>query len=69
MKIYAKFFGRVTRNKRVKDKKSQRMNKYTFIEILSFIIKVLKHVFINYRINKRKKSNVSRKAEDPILNL
>ena len=40
----AKFLGKVTRNKRVKEKKSQPRNKYTFIEVSPFMFKALKHV-------------------------
>ena len=65
MKSGASFIGKVTRNKKVKDKKSQPMNKYTLIEVLPFTLKVLMHVFVNYRNNKRGNKQHKQKSIRP----
>ena len=46
-----KFLEKVIRKKGVKDKKSEPMFKYTFMEAPPFIFKVWKHVFIIYKNN------------------
>ena len=51
LKVCAKHFGKVTRNKKVKGKKKPPKYKYTFIEIPSLIIQVLKNADINYANN------------------
>ena len=51
MKVCAKHFGKVTRNKKVMRKKKPPMYKYTFVEIPSLIIQVLKNADISYANN------------------
>ena len=55
LKVCVKCLRNVTGNKRVKDKKSQFMYKYTlkliFIEVPPFLFTVSKHVVISYANN------------------
>ena len=51
LKTCAEFLGKVTRSKRIKDKKIQPMYKYTFTDVLPFMFKVSRHVVINFKNN------------------
>ena len=51
MKIYAKFLEKVTWSKRIKDRKSQPMYKYTFAE-------VSKHIYNLKKLKKKTKIDI-----------